>query len=794
MKTNTAWTFAGNTVYAACQWVVFVLLVKTLTPEAAGAFAYAIAITGPVFVLASLRLRHLLAAQPERPSDFSGYVFARLITTFGAIGISIAVGAVLSPKAASLAVLTIMALGRACDALSDLCHGLFQRELDMRSAAIGISINGLLSVALVAAAVLGSRSIVLATTAYAAASLCALACWDVPRAVRWRRAEGGDRMAAEPARPRLSAAWRLIRTALPLGVSSAIGSVQTNLPRYVIASYLGAAALARFVAISYITLAGHLVVNAASQAALPLLARDAHDPLGRYRTRLAGLVAGTFVLGAVCLLAAFALGRPVLAFIYGPGYAHDDRVLLWLVAAMVVTFASVFLGAGRVARQRFASQSLTSAMSLAVVAGCIVPLVKRDGLLGAAWSLLAGAVVELCGYVIFTACDLRAAARTVESSTRGPAGRPQRAASSLRVLNVLGRLDRGGAELRMVELAEAFPADRVHSDFLVLTGLGGTLDDRVRSAGGGVIKCRLDLRFPLRFLRVLRVGRYDVVHSHVHYFSGVILTLARLAGVPRRVSHLHTARINDRDETQRRRLQIAACRRLIQWNATDIVAAGEGAMVAAWGPAWPSDRRCRVVYNSVRADRLDIGRDGRAGKPTVVNVASVKPLKNQMRLVGILNRLVVKVPSVQLHIVGNADGPYGEQVRHAAAAAGLSDRLSLVGEVDEAMPWLAAAHLMILPSVWEGLPCAVLEACAVGTPVLASDLPGTREIGRHFPHVHLLSLDEDDEAWAAAAARIIEQGPLDAATAAEWLAKSPFVFDRSRNAHYEIWSGLRASA
>jgi glycosyltransferase involved in cell wall biosynthesis len=101
---------------------------------------------------------------------------------------------------------------------------------------------------------------------------------------------------------------------------------------------------------------------------------------------------------------------------------------------------------------------------------------------------------------------------------------------------------------------------------------------------------------------------------------------------------------------------------------------------------------------------------------------------------------------------------------------------------------------MILPSVWEGLPCVVLEACAVGTPVLASDLPGTREIARHFPDVHLLSLEEDDDTWAAAAARIIQQGAADPAEAAERLARTPFVFDRSCHAHYAIWSGLRASA
>jgi glycosyltransferase involved in cell wall biosynthesis len=346
--------------------------------------------------------------------------------------------------------------------------------------------------------------------------------------------------------------------------------------------------------------------------------------------------------------------------------------------------------------------------------------------------------------------------------------------------------------MRAIELAEYFPPERVRSDFVALTGLDGALDERVRDAGGEVIKCRLDRHFPLAFYRLLDERRYDIVHSHVHYSSGAILAIARAAGVRGRVAHLHTAVVNGRRNTLRRRAQLAICRELLRRNATDIVACGEGAMEVAWSPGWTADPRCRVIYFGVRTDRVRSALRARARTPTVVNVASVQPLKNQVRLIEIMRRLIRRVPGVQLHLVGREVGDYGEKVRRAAVDAGLADRVSLVGEVVEPMPLMASAHLMILPSLWEGLPCAVLEACALGTPVLASDLPGTRELARHFPNLHLISLHEDDEAWAANAERLIHTQAPPAADLTAHLARSPFAFDRSCEAHYEMWSRAHA--
>lgn len=416
MKRNTAWAFAGNSVYAGCQWVVFVLLVKALKVEEAGAFAYATAVTGPIFVLANVRLRILLATGIESPGGFSDYLNARLLTTAAAVLLSLGIGATVSPQVGSFSVLAIMAMGRACDAVSDLCHGLFQRELDMRCAAIGIAINGLLSVALVGLALVISSSLLLATTAYAIGSFIALWAWDLPRAARLH--DGGAPVALADAARRRSAmrsAWRLITTGLPLGLSSAIGSVQTNVPRYVIASYLGPAMLGRFAAISYITMIGHLVVNATSQAALPILARDARTSGSRYQKHLGSLVAGTIVIGALLVIAAYVFGRPVLAFVYGKEYSDYAGVLIWLVAATVVTFASVFLGTGTAARHRFGSQFLISATSLVLVAAVTAPLVSRYGLEGAAWALVAGAIVEFSAYAALAFRDLKGAAAAVPS-------------------------------------------------------------------------------------------------------------------------------------------------------------------------------------------------------------------------------------------------------------------------------------------------------------------------------------------------------------------------------------------
>jgi hypothetical protein len=75
-----------------------------------------------------------------------------------------------------------------------------------------------------------------------------------------------------------------------------------------------------------------------------------------------------------------------------------------------VSYAFLFLGTGTTARLRFGPQLLISLAGLGVIAATAGPLVARHGLTGAAWSLLAGALVQGCAYVALTVRELPVAA------------------------------------------------------------------------------------------------------------------------------------------------------------------------------------------------------------------------------------------------------------------------------------------------------------------------------------------------------------------------------------------------
>jgi glycosyltransferase involved in cell wall biosynthesis len=106
--------------------------------------------------------------------------------------------------------------------------------------------------------------------------------------------------------------------------------------------------------------------------------------------------------------------------------------------------------------------------------------------------------------------------------------------------------------------------------------------------------------------------------------------------------------------------------------------------------------------------------------PLVVCVGRLCEQKGQDLLLAAWPRIVDLVPSAHLVLVG--EGTDSARLRMPVGASVL-----LAGRQEDVSPWLAAADVVVAPSRWEGLSLAVLEAMAVGRPVVATDVDGMRE-------------------------------------------------------------------
>ncbi len=125
--------------------------------------------------------------------------------------------------------------------------------------------------------------------------------------------------------------------------------------------------------------------------------------------------------------------------------------------------------------------------------------------------------------------------------------------------------------------------------------------------------------------------------------------------------------------------------------------------------------------DAVRRD-LDLPADA----DVVIVVAKLTEQKGHSVLLRAIAPLLESMPGLHLLIVG--DGPRGDDLRAQAAGLPGGDRVRFLGVRSDTRELLGASDLFVLPSLWEGLPMALLEAMAAGLPVVATAVSGTRDV------------------------------------------------------------------
>jgi O-antigen/teichoic acid export membrane protein len=404
LRANFSWTFAGNVVYMASQWAILVLIAKLTSPEDLGRFALALAICAPVILLFNLHLRTVLATDIAGEYPFSVYLITRSVCLCVALLAISGIVWVVGYRGTTLAVVAAMAAAKSVESVSDIHYGLLHQYERLDFVSQSLIVKGVGS-AIVVAIVLGvSGNVVLATWAIAGVWALLFLLFDRRNVRRLQDRQPRNLVMTFPLRD----IARLARRTWPLGVVAMLISLNPNIPRYVIDFHFGPEEVGFFAALAYTLIVGKAVVGSLGKSAAPRLSRLAGQGLtAEYGTLVTRLVLIAAVLGGVGVgLVSFA-GEFVLTLLYTPEYADHSPAFLVLMVAAALNYVSVVLWyALTAAGRRFGGQlPLFVLVATASLIGAVV-LVPDHGTLGAAWSTVIAAVIQMCGTALLIRSEM----------------------------------------------------------------------------------------------------------------------------------------------------------------------------------------------------------------------------------------------------------------------------------------------------------------------------------------------------------------------------------------------------
>jgi len=298
-----------------------------------------------------------------------------------------------------------------------------------------------------------------------------------------------------------------------------------------------------------------------------------------------------------------------------------------------------------------------------------------------------------------------------------------------RVLLVVTKLAKGGAMVVPLQIAAALRERGYQAETWFLYRFAPAFENEpgVRVILPRNVRGLLDyVRIFLRLVPAMRAFRPDAVHGALPLGNVLGLLAAAVIRCPSRVASQHSP---------------AATHNIVMqwldkaWGSVGIytanIAVSNSVYESYESYPRPYVRRLRVVQNGIRArppSRTKAAAREHFGLPAdarlIGSLGRLAQEKNQSFLVDVLARL----PDAHLALAG--DGELRPRIEQQARAMGLAARVHLLGAVppEDVADFLHTLDIFVLPSRFEGLPIALVEAMQAGLPVVVSDIPSTLEV------------------------------------------------------------------
>ena len=268
-----------------------------------------------------------------------------------------------------------------------------------------------------------------------------------------------------------------------------------------------------------------------------------------------------------------------------------------------------------------------------------------------------------------------------------------------------------------------------------------------------------------KLVRIMKTGKYDVVHSNELFHSGVVLLAAYLAGVKCRIAHSHS--IYDLDDINAPRSTIRKIySSIMRWMVLQFSNVQIGCSTAAgeflFGEKALKKDTYHLLFNSVDTreylenyDREKTGESCEAEWINVLHVGRVYEVKNQLFIAEIADEFKKRDKKIRILCAGKGNQEYMDKVQEVIKNKELQEHMKMLGVRKDISELLRKSKAFVLPSLYEGMPLVLIEAQASGLHCVSADT-FSKEVDFGINLIEWLSLQAGAEKWADAIETAIE--------------------------------------
>lgn len=322
----------------------------------------------------------------------------------------------------------------------------------------------------------------------------------------------------------------------------------------------------------------------------------------------------------------------------------------------------------------------------------------------------------------------------------------------LRVLQVIGKMDRAGAETMIMNLYRYMDKSKVQFDFMVFTDEEADYDQEIEELGGTIyhmpeFKGYNYFALCKKFKQFFKEHPYQIVHGHIGSLAPAYLRYAKKTGAFT-IAHSHSTRTNDLKE----RILFNILSYPVRFIADFFLGCSKDAGIDRFGKKITNSFNFKIINNAIDCKKYVYSEErqvelkkkfGFESKTVVGHVGRFAPVKNHGFIIEVFKSICDECEDYVLLLVGA--GEERTNIEQKVKECELIDKVFFMGVRNDIPDMMNLFDVFVFPSHYEGLGIVGVEAQAAGLPCFFSD--GIPDEAIVTPNVWSYSLKDTPEKW-----------------------------------------------